>query len=225
MKSTRIKLFYDELPTLENLKHRRPDLYPADLRCVCCHHTHSHSNHNETLHHLWTCPSRLTTTLEIIKSCRVNSIKDKVSDANISDITSDHAWNMNLFNDHVGGLLLVRGFVPTSLETKVNAIIRNQEVTILLINKMMDKLFNLFYSLIWTPRNQMVIDYENSIGITPIMKKSGVLGPHTPYTVEPLGLPSHTTIYELKSYERWVDKAINFGNNWLDFVLFLNEFY
>jgi len=71
----------------------------------------------------------------------------------------------------------------------------------------------------------MVIDYEYSIGITPVMKKSGVIGTHTPYMVEPLGLLSHTTIYEPKSYERWVDKAINFGNIWLDFVLFLNEFY
>ena len=113
---------------------------------------------------------------------------------------------------------MVRGFIPTSLETKVNAIIRNQEVTNLLINKMMDKLFNLFCSLIWTPRNQMVIDYENSIGITPIMKKSGVIGPHTPYVVD-------ATIYKPKSYEKWVDKSINFGNNWSDFVLFLNEFY
>src|SRR6266498_3761473 len=224
--SFKIKTLYDELPTLENLKHRRPDLYPANLLCVCCNNTTSPSDRHETIDHLWTCPSRTSVVRNIMNSCRTflhHSISQRYPDADTTGIDSNQVWTLDHFDTYVGGLLLVRGFVPTSLFNNINVILRNKKSTQHLISCMMNKLFKMFRSDIWSPRNQLLVAYESSINITPSMKKSGISGFHPSYVVKPIGPPSHTTLYSSRSYETWVDKAIDFGNSWLDFVLSLNK--
>ena len=48
-KAFNVKKLLDELPTIEKLKIRRPDLYKKDLKCVRC------NRENEDLEHLWNC--------------------------------------------------------------------------------------------------------------------------------------------------------------------------
>ena len=59
LKAFCVKKFLNELPILEILKVRRPDLYKKDLKCIRCH------KENETLEHLWEC-SKVTNDMTII---------------------------------------------------------------------------------------------------------------------------------------------------------------
>jgi len=49
LKAFNVKKLMDELPTLENLKKRRPDLYAENLKCIRC------NEEQEDLEHLWKC--------------------------------------------------------------------------------------------------------------------------------------------------------------------------
>ena len=49
LKAFNVKKLMDELPTLENLKKRRPDLYAKNLKCIRC------NEEQEDLEHLWKC--------------------------------------------------------------------------------------------------------------------------------------------------------------------------
>ena len=49
LKAFNIKKLMDELPTLENLKKRRPDLYAENLKCIRC------NEEQEDLEYLWKC--------------------------------------------------------------------------------------------------------------------------------------------------------------------------
>src|SRR5205823_14414502 len=132
-----------------------------------------------TIDHLWTCPSRTSIVCNIIDSCRTflcQSISQHYLDADTTDLDSDRVWTLDHSDTHVGGLLLVRGFIPTSLFNNINVILRNKKSTQHLISCMMNKLFKMFRSDIWSPRNQLLVAYESSINITPSMKKSGISG-------------------------------------------------
>src|SRR5207244_8251955 len=66
----RYKLLFDELPTMNILSQRRPDLYPLTLKCFNC------TTFKETNSHIWSCDglpssiSRLSKFNEIIKLAR-----------------------------------------------------------------------------------------------------------------------------------------------------------
>ena len=49
LKAFNVKKLMDELPVIEKLKIRRPDLYGKELNCVRC------NKEKETLEHLWEC--------------------------------------------------------------------------------------------------------------------------------------------------------------------------
>ncbi len=197
-----------------------------NLLCVCCNNTTSPSDRHETIDHLWTCLSRTSIVRNIMASCRTflhHSISQRYPDADTTALDSDQVWTLDHSDTHMRGLLLVRGFISTSLFNNINIILQNKKNTQQLISCMMNKLFEMFRSDIWFSRNQLVVVYESSVNITPSMKKSGISGFFQLYAAKPIGLPSQTTLYSSKSYETWVNKAIDFGNSWLDFVLSLNK--
>ena len=83
LKAFAVKKIMNELPTLENLKIRRPDLYKENLNCVRC------NEQKEDLNHLWNCRAVTNDILFIgLKSNRfLNKIlvgeknKDEIIDA------------------------------------------------------------------------------------------------------------------------------------------------
>src|SRR5688572_1076428 len=58
-RSKRVKILLEELPTIEFYKAVKPDVYDSTWNCLYC-------NTNESFHHLWTCPGRLSDINEII---------------------------------------------------------------------------------------------------------------------------------------------------------------
>jgi hypothetical protein len=81
-KAFNVKKLMDELPVLEKLKIRRPDLYKKDIKCVRC------NEDNEDLEHLWNCKAVANDMLFIgLKSKRYlekilykEKFKDKIID-------------------------------------------------------------------------------------------------------------------------------------------------
>src|SRR6266536_139701 len=139
-KSIKTKLFYDELPTLESLKHRRPDLYLATILCFCC------NLDTETLDHLWTCSSRTSVTEHIIAKVQ-NSLftkLKKINDTiNLSTLKANPIWTWQYSNSFVGGLLFTRGIIPTSLVEQISAFTSNQKLTFDLIRQTHEHIIDL----------------------------------------------------------------------------------
>ena len=71
LKVFRVKLLTDTLPTLENLKQRRSDLYDTSLTCVICDEPHEY----EDINHLWSCRYYRPVTQRILTQCRDLIIK------------------------------------------------------------------------------------------------------------------------------------------------------
>ena len=63
IKAHKIKLLLEELPTIEHMKKRRPDLY-NNWTCPTC------NNHQETFTHIWSCPKNQSKMAHIMLNSR-----------------------------------------------------------------------------------------------------------------------------------------------------------
>jgi hypothetical protein len=140
-RSYKFKLHFNELPTLERLKVRRPDLYDQDWTCFRCGHVF------ETLDHLWKCDFEVFH--EIIELMRVETVlktkkayntKHSNTDLTIPLLSDFEAacLALNCWKDNyadVNIFELVRGFIPTSLTSLINNVLRDIDLIHTIVQK------------------------------------------------------------------------------------------
>ena len=218
-KSIKTKLLFDELPVLEIMKHRRPDLYSSQLTCFCCNYD------NETLDHLWTCPSCISNVNSIISKSQ-NLLFAKLlannESADLTAIKTNPIWTWQHSNQFVSDLLFARGIILLSLVDQISAITHSQEYTFTLIGQLHDHLMDLFILDIWMPRNDKLKEFEESLGIKSEDKKRSRT-PDLSYDKPTLGPIIQQSLLKPWSYMKWMYNSIIFGYTWSDFPISLNK--
>jgi hypothetical protein len=126
------KLMMEELPLLSTLQIRRPDLYNEDWNCVLC------DTDKETWSHLWTCPVNAPKIRGLCSAAKQSLIdllashdqapSDGLTDAILRDLDALDCWNDSLSTDSALNFdLFIRGFIPTSLVTVVQAVVKTRQ--------------------------------------------------------------------------------------------------
>jgi ribonuclease HI/endonuclease/exonuclease/phosphatase family metal-dependent hydrolase len=195
-KAFNVKKLMGELPTIEKLKIRRPDIYHQDLNCIRC------GKEKEDTDHLWKCVAATNDMVIIgIKSRRfLNKIlhgqkkKDEIVEAlhkytklerelklfNTEENTAAYrTWKDSSFDktyvwDKSGSLDdLLRGWIPRNLfQTLKNFFTSAKKIERILLCWIV-KLNTWFFRRIWKPRNEMMIEWEKENNITQKMKTNG----------------------------------------------------
>jgi hypothetical protein len=175
----RIKLMNDELPTLCNLRKRRPDIYGKAI-CPLC------NSKEEDTGHLFDCPALLNDRLQIWKELKqkVTNKYRKIVEKKDAKKGKDRPSNLlqlidrwsNQFSNssqemiNIGlGLFEDKRKQAWNQEARKDGIkgVDSQTVLCLLSNKFL----KLFREKIWIPRCKRTIDWEKTQGINSKAKK------------------------------------------------------
>jgi len=169
-KSFWIKIAQDELPTLENLAIRKPNIYKDHQNCPLC------GNEKESRLHLFTCPAtqeELSTTWEKTKKKILKKFKDNLTGKKATQITSfiDHLHNRATICPHEyikTSIGIIRKEDAQELE-KTFKFSRNKCKTI--IHEIFNTFREKFRKIVWKKRCKVIIQMETTLGITKKTKK------------------------------------------------------
>ena len=174
-KKSRVKYLIEELPTIEHMKKRRPDLYNNWL-CPNC------ESQQETFSHVWLCPSVSHVMNQIIIASKqdiVRLITEKVTALHPGRVSSlpstildQHSvWSLIYSADEFTFLDLIKGFVPKEFSLAVGVFLTNPNDLKSLIVTFLDNLHVRIRDQIWSPRCELIIDKEKTLNITSRQKK------------------------------------------------------
>jgi len=166
----------DELPLMNNLVKRHPDVYKQEWKCVMC------LQEQESWSHLWRCPHlapRIAVLIQKTKSACVNLIKDIRP---VLPSTFDNTWNSlscwdlpTTNTNHVTFDLIIKGFIPTAFTTAISTVVNKKE-TSAIIDSVISVAQTVFREEIWSYRCDLFTEWEASKGITTAIKKSSSAG-------------------------------------------------
>jgi hypothetical protein len=219
----RLKLFYDELPTLQNLQVRRADLYSQYTNCPSCNLM------PETLNHLWTCSNSIDITRSLIMEMkrsidRILSSKKYTgySQSFQSRFNNLNCWNLALAHD-TQAVDLIRGLIPNELTQVMGSIIGSQQLIASILFNQITKLQKNIYNNVWMPRCQHFSQWERSNNITVQQKRSRTA---TGLQSSGFSQPHHfsrTTRSNIKRphlnhYTNWIQLQLQKGGSWLNYL-------
>src|SRR5688572_24441371 len=112
-KSNKIKMLIEELPYIEHIKKRRPDLYKNWLCPVC-------EDEREFFAHIWSCPatsSNINYVINTIKQELIDSIKFIEPKLKYRNLNIDHStlWLPSFDLHEFTFIDLIKGIVPEFL--------------------------------------------------------------------------------------------------------------
>jgi len=133
IKIRRIKYLTKELPTVEHVKKRHPDLY-KHWNCQMCH------DEIETFEHVWKCKSHKTIIDSIIFNNQkrlVKLVKMFTNNKQFStrDLQNESIWKINSNEDEFNFIDLIKGVAPLSLANIINNSSKNKKEEHAGINK------------------------------------------------------------------------------------------
>jgi len=174
-KKSHVKYLIEELPTIEHMKKRRPDLYNNWL-CPNC------ESQQETFSHVWLCSSVSHVMNQIITASKqdiVRLIIEKVTALHPGRVSSlpstildQHSvWSLIHSADEFTFLDLIKGFVPKEFSLAVGIYINNPNDLKSLIVTFLDNLHVRIRDQIWSPRCELIIEKEKTLNITTRQKK------------------------------------------------------
>ena len=200
LKNFKFKMLMNELPTMEKLKTRRPDLYKADNLCPRCR------LQKETKTHLWNCSKANLAIIEL--QYKVNNLfKDKCTQnddfikgdelmSKIYKYTKTVAFLKDLHNENRVKDYINKGYKDLektyvwdgngSLDDLINGYIRGNLIDTLtsyhkskslkkvirIIKDIMNEITIFVYRNIWVKRNDQMMEFEKDVlGIDRLLKK------------------------------------------------------
>ena len=234
-----VKLQSNELPTLNNLKRRNPDVYGNFPPCALCN-----STIDETIDHLWQCDFHTQT--QPYETLRYESIDEIIAstkkflfkqlnityDRNIDQMT---IWSTTHQPHQFTLSQWVKGLIPQSLVTTVSNILKkkqpalqnnqlnNHTTSVKIILKTIAFFKGLFYTNIWLPRCEAFAQYEKSKGIKSSHKKCHQRSSADEQDSRPISITLGQ--YPDTLYEQWMLNAIHYGYKWEDFQSRVNSLY
>ena len=219
IKSKKVKLLLEELPTLDFLKATKPKLYDNTWQCVFC-------GQNETFNHIWTCSHHVTLFDDIIVK-----IKNKLYEC-LSTIVSNFDFNNEFYQRIISHgswwtvayepvtitfIDLIKGVVLFDLSDYINNITNNKEATLEVLRHVFQCLYELTQN-IWLERCKLIVHKEESLNISGKMKKQIQFGGNkferSAYVDQSLYLQMPKTI---SSTDSLIDKMVTRGCHFSNF--------
>jgi ribonuclease HI len=177
VKSKKVKLLIEELPTLDFLKTTKPSIYDDSWNCPYC-------NNNETFLHVWTCAHHVNHLEQIIldiKSKLLECLTAVITDFNSNNlhyqyIISHGSWWTSVYEPvNITFVDLIKGIVPFELSEQINCITNNQEATTEILRNLYQKIYILTQP-IWLDRCKLIVQKEQLHNISGKMKKKSNFG-------------------------------------------------
>jgi RNase H len=206
-KAHKIKFLLEELPTVEHVKLRRPDLY-RDWNCPVC------NDSPETFTHIWTCHQHRATLASIClanKKSLVALVREHSLDFSFSHLSHSTLWSLDFDSLELTFLDILKGIVPAFLPNKINSFIRDKKITTQIISIFLNNIYLDCMNRIWLPRCDSMILKEQHLGISSRTKKR----PCPRYTHRTTVVrPSRVSASDYDSLR----DSIYFGGDWLGFT-------
>jgi hypothetical protein len=173
-KRNRLKLLLEEIPTIQHMIKRRPDLY-KNWKCPMC------NKEKETFNHVFLCRQqriRMSQIIELAKNELIYIMTEEIdkslskSDINI-DI--DKIWYNEYSKDEITFIDIIKGIVPKSLSECIKLYIKKdediQQILELFYHRIQD-----YWKMVWEIRCDKLIFKEKEEGITSQEKKKKFKG-------------------------------------------------
>jgi hypothetical protein len=172
LKTFKVKLMTEEIPTLEHMKLIRPALY-KDWNCLMC------GDFRETFMHVWTCPQHygaLTNIIQKHKSGLMKMIRDICRTHNLSyhcppSFDDEFLWLPLYDAQHFTFIDVIKGIVPVSLYKDVSELIKDTKISLQLLSNFYHAIFLDVHRLVWLPRCETVVRFEQHLGISQKQKQ------------------------------------------------------
>ncbi|CAH1765641.1 9853_t:CDS:2, partial [Entrophospora sp. SA101] len=175
IKIRRIKYLTKELPTVEHVKKRCPDLY-KHWNCPMCH------DEIETFEHVWKCKSHKNIIDSIIfnnKKRLVKLVKMFTNNKQFStrDLQNESIWKINSNEDEFNFIDLIKGVAPLSLAKIINNSSKNKSITQNIISVFLNNIFLDTEQFIWSPHcDQFILEEQHAASGQEGVHKSIILG-------------------------------------------------
>src|SRR5436190_5201258 len=175
IKAKKIKFLIEELPTVEHVKKRRPDLY-NNWACPRC------NIFDETFQHIWLCMenSRDANLIHIMDNFKQNLLDIlQLYDPSLSQHYLDcqhindcqHLWDTFDSLQHLTFIDIIKGFVPGFLSDRLFGLYKNRSLVLDILSHIYHDLFISIYTKIWLPRCEAMITKEKQHNISTKEKK------------------------------------------------------
>lgn len=210
-KSSKIKFLIEELPTVEHMKKRRPDLYDS-WNCPMC------ENEPETFIHIWSCPNNRSQLAHICYNNRkklinsVNCYKQSNKKFKYSDLNHNTIWELDHNQDYLTFIDLVKGIVPSFLTSTINSYINNPKITLQILLIFLNNVYSDIMTHIWKPRCKIMLINEQQTGINKKQKRK-----KKPNNTPNISINKHSSTDNLALEQKGLKYSITFGGFWLDF--------
>jgi len=203
-KAFKIKKMFNELPTMENLKKRKPNVYKEHYLCPRC------EQKEETLEHLWSCPRADNDILELQmlarekltkllrKSKKIKNIDDTMEEIfpflKIEKQLKGYTKESSIFYGNIekksslqqytyvwDGINsmdnILKGWIPKNLiSTLRKHLVNDNKLTVKnILTKWVNKVNIMFFDLIWKKRNEDMLQWEHRNNIDIKDKKNSSL--------------------------------------------------
>jgi hypothetical protein len=210
-KAHRLKLMLNELPTIEHLKKKRPDLY--DLwNCPMC------KDQPETWDHVFSCQNHVA----LIRTMIFNHKKRLLSLINqfsFCVITSSELDHYSIWLYYVDDILftfvdIIKGFVPLFLYDTIFSFVKSKKIVLSIISIFMNNIYIDFMNNIWKPRCNQQLLIEEHLGIDKKEKKKSC----------PVRFPRTNIVrpFNVRNIElEGVNNSIMLGGDWLQYYSYL----
>ena len=151
----------EELPTVEHIKKRRPDLYNSWL-CPLCNQQY------ETFNHIFDCRFARSKVISISRDSKfyLRSLIDMHTPHSrrrfISQVNLDinNIWDVSYDFNFITFIDLIKGFIPHSLTSLLNDFFKDNNITLVVISSFMDFIYVSIRDKIWLPRCERMIDLQ-----------------------------------------------------------------
>jgi hypothetical protein len=208
-----VKLFLDELPTVEKLTRRKPDVYNdvSWQTCLKC------AGPKEDITHLFLCPvDSITETQKLIvwaiNSCGI-TLNISHPSQNYNSLLRLKCWSVT--NSPYNFIWLCRGMVSVELNEFFRRHSASSDQATKALQLFMYELRMKFHSEIWIPRCDQIIAHEQHVRIDTISKKSRSKS-HSIAVKR-----SKLTFGRFKS---WISDSIKAGSSWKGFRMVLDMY-
>src|ERR1044071_6468121 len=222
-KRSHVKYLIEELPTVEHVKKRRPDLYQHWL-CPLCDLS------KETFNHVWLCPKVISTTRglsilvkqqlrNLVESTVKEELPSRVHLLSSLNIDIDSIWSVVTDQHQLTFIDLIKGIIPLELFNSINRIANSRRVTHQILSKFFLFLYINVRDTIWSPRCERFLDIEilNNINSRVKRKKNNTSITYRP----PLSTDDDDSTLELSN--NGIIHFIRYNSSYLDFTQCVNH--
>jgi ribonuclease HI len=211
-KAHKLKLMFEELPTLQKMKIYCPDLY-QDWRCPFC------QDYEETFQHIWTCSyttpilTRMRFKMKILICGLIQKFSPSHKKLKRKDLSHD-IFNINYDASKLSFSDIIKGVVPEDMVLFIQSYIKNIEITKYIISFVWDQMYQNFLNEIWKVRIDIIRVWEFNSHITSSKKKSQKSRNNNSHS---LTINSQNNNNILHSYLLGIDNMIGMGGQWETF--------